>query len=43
MTARPDAAIRALRVGAYRVPTDAPEADAAEVPPAEGLVADLGA
>lgn len=27
MTARPDAAIRALRVGAYRVPTDAPEAD----------------
>ena len=27
MTARPDAAIRALRVAAYRVPTDAPEAD----------------
>lgn len=27
MTARPDAAIRALRVTAYRIPTDAPEAD----------------
>ncbi len=27
MTQRPDAAIRALRVAAYRVPTDAPEAD----------------
>lgn len=27
MTARPDAAIRALRVAAYRVPADAPEAD----------------
>jgi len=27
MTARPDAAIRALRVAAYRIPTDAPEAD----------------
>ncbi|MFI8742206.1 enolase C-terminal domain-like protein [Stutzerimonas zhaodongensis] len=27
MTKRPDAAIRALRVAAYRVPTDAPEAD----------------
>lgn len=27
MTARPDAAIRALRVAAYCVPTDAPEAD----------------
>ena len=27
MTARQDAAIRALRVAAYRVPTDAPEAD----------------
>ncbi len=27
MSSRPDAAIRALRVAAYRVPTDAPEAD----------------
>jgi L-alanine-DL-glutamate epimerase-like enolase superfamily enzyme len=27
MTARPEAAIRALRVAAYRIPTDAPEAD----------------
>lgn len=27
MTLRPDAAIRALRVTAYRIPTDAPEAD----------------